>query len=172
MGEPLAKITYRKLTRVKFTLEGDPWGQMRARHAARGKHSITYKHDKQKNRELSDIMQIFDQVPVLKAQEPNFEGGVTLYLSAYFRRPNSHWCTGKKAGQLRPSAPQLCGKKPDLSNIVKHIEDILTQIHVWKDDSHVIRCVAEKVWSPTPGRGFTEVVIREYEPWTNNRGAG
>lgn len=41
--------------------------------------------------------------------------------------------------------------KPDLDNSNKLIQDCLTKLNFWKDDSYVVSLIAEKFWSDIPG---------------------
>ena len=54
-----------------------------------------------------------------------------------FQRPKSHFGTGRNAGKLKKSAPRCHVVKPDLSKLVRAVEDALTGI-IWRDDSQVI----------------------------------
>lgn len=65
--------------------------------------------------------------------------GLTAFF--YFPRPKSHFRTGKNAGLLRESAPDLHTQKPDLGKLVRLVEDALTGI-VWKDDAQVFQYTA------------------------------
>jgi Holliday junction resolvase RusA-like endonuclease len=55
----------------------------------------------------------------------------------FFRRPSSHYGTGKNQNQLKLSAPKYHTKKPDLTKLIRSTEDALTGI-IWVDDSQVI----------------------------------
>jgi len=58
------------------------------------------------------------------------------------------WCfpiTGKHSnGQYKTT-------KPDLDNSQKLLQDCMTQLKFWKDDSLVVSLVAEKFWADVPG---------------------
>ena len=81
--------------------------------------------------------------------------GLNLNLAAVFRfaRPASHYGTGKNERTLKPSAPQAVGK-PDLSKLVRSVEDAMTGI-VYHDDSQIQSYNGtRKVWCDqweTPG---------------------
>lgn len=61
-------------------------------------------------------------------------GPVHLGLTFYLPRPKGHF---GKAGNLLPSAPRYHTVKPDLSKLVRAIEDSLTDAGVWRDDNQV-----------------------------------
>lgn len=58
--------------------------------------------------------------------KPLLEGPVALQIRAYLQRPKG-----------RPKREQWPDRKPDLSNIVKAIEDGMTLAGVWCDDKQV-----------------------------------
>jgi len=63
---------------------------------------------------------------------------VQLSITFTLARPKNHYRTGKHAGQLKDGAPVLVTTKPDLTKIVRAIEDALTGI-CWTDDNQVAR---------------------------------
>lgn len=81
-------------------------------------------------------------------QDP-FSGPVRLRLDFAFPRPRKHYRTGKRAAELRDDAPALLTGKPDLSKLVRAVEDALTAI-VYRDDSQVAVLSATKSYG-VPG---------------------
>lgn len=73
-------------------------------------------------------------------------GPVHLILKFHFLRPKSHYRTGKQAERLKDSAPDHHTKKPDLTKLVRCVEDAIKGV-VWADDSQVVRQSVEKVYS-------------------------
>lgn len=75
--------------------------------------------------------------------------GVVLDLRFHFRRPKSHYGTGRNAGRLRESAPQHHTQTPDLSKLVRSTEDALVDARIVHDDSQVVRFGPDsgKFWS-------------------------
>lgn len=71
-----------------------------------------------------------------------------LKLTAYFfmPRPKGHY--GKKG--LRPSAPQFPDKKPDLSKLVRALEDAMTGI-VYVDDAQIVLYDVAKLYAEHDG---------------------
>lgn len=67
---------------------------------------------------------------------PLLTGPVLLWIEFLTERPQSHFRTGTHAGELKPNAPRLSEKKPDLTKLERAVEDALTKI-VWRDDSQV-----------------------------------
>lgn len=77
-------------------------------------------------------------------------GPVMLMVRAVRARPKGHYRTGRNANQIRDRAPSYPATKPDLTKIVRAVEDALTGV-LWRDDSQVIRQVTAKDWG-TPER--------------------
>lgn len=95
-------------------------------------------------------------VPVAKG------AGVLLVADFYFPRPASHWT---KKGALRQSAAPVKVTRPDLSKLVRAVEDSITDARLWGDDSQVIALRALKRWHPTQGAiGCAVVNVWEVAP--------
>ncbi len=62
-------------------------------------------------------------------------GGLNLAAVFRFARPASHYGSGKNERTLKPSAPRGISK-PDLSKLVRSVEDAMTGI-VYHDDSQI-----------------------------------
>jgi len=98
-----------------------------------------------------------NQVALFASQvyrDPPMTGAVTLVIEFTFSRPKSHFGTGKNADVLKPSYAKYMTKKPDVSKMVRAVEDALTGI-VWKDDSQVISLDASKRYGDRPGAAIT-----------------
>ena len=74
---------------------------------------------------------------------------VPLKLTVTFTiaRPANHYRAGDRAKGLKVKAPAYPCKKPDLTKLVRALEDALTGI-VWHDDVFVVRQALAKVWAP------------------------
>lgn len=91
---------------------------------------------------------------------PVLEGPLSFSMTFYTSRPKSHYGTGKNAGRLKDSAPALPTSKPDVTKLVRGVEDALTGV-VWRDDSQVTDQSACKRYGD-PER--VEVVVRFCPP--------
>jgi len=76
---------------------------------------------------------------------PLFTGGVQLDVTFVFPRPGGHFGTGRNAGSVKASAPEHMTVRPDLSKLVRAVEDSLTGV-VYRDDSQVVGIRARKTY--------------------------
>lgn len=85
-----------------------------------------------------------------------------LRVSFRVRRPKYHYGTGRNAGQIKDRYRQAYPTgRPDLSNLVKLVEDALTTL-AWADDDQVVRIEASKGFTDSPtDQPLTELEIRE-----------
>ena len=77
-------------------------------------------------------------------------GPLALSVVFTFTRPGCHFGTGKNFGKLRASAPKHYTKTPDLSKLVRAIEDAINEV-IWHDDRQVVRIDAAKEWGEQAG---------------------
>jgi len=84
-------------------------------------------------------------------------GPISLSLVFYLPRPKSHFGTGRNAGKLKPSARKYPTTTPDLTKLVRAVEDALKGV-TWKDDSQVVYQLNTKFYRERPG---VEVTIRD-----------
>lgn len=81
------------------------------------------------------------------------EGPLELHVIFYMPRPKSHF----GARGLRPSAPVFPTVKPDVTKLLRAVEDALTSI-VWRDDAQVVVQRAEKRYGE-PARAVIAVGV-------------
>ena len=79
----------------------------------------------------------------MKGQAP-WTGPLTLEISVHFLRPKSHL---KKSGEVRDAAPRFPDSRPDITKLVRAIEDALNGI-VWVDDAQIVMQTATKTYAP------------------------
>lgn len=89
------------------------------------------------------------------------DGPLTMGTIFYFKRPKSHYGTGRNSDKLKPSAPQEHIYVPDLSNLEKLVEDALSKGYAFHDDKQIVGRSPDsfKAWGPNAG---TIVVVRKY----------
>ena len=84
-------------------------------------------------------------------------------LEIVLPRPKDHFGSGKNAGKLKPSAPQLCLTKPDGDKVLRAILDCGTAIW-WRDDNQVAMCDGMLKRYANPGEEpHTRIDAREVE---------
>jgi Holliday junction resolvase RusA-like endonuclease len=61
---------------------------------------------------------------------------IMLDVEFHFARPQAHFGTGKNAERMKPSAPMLFTQSPDLSKLIRALEDAMTGI-IYVDDRQI-----------------------------------
>lgn len=87
------------------------------------------------------------------------EGPLILTITFLLSRPKNHYGTGRNAGKLKLSAPPYPMVMPDLTKLVRAVEDALTGI-IWKDDKQVVEQHTRKRYRDKPG---AEILIETLE---------
>lgn len=141
------------MTVVAFSMSGLPRGQGRPRATARGGFASIYKDPKSRKYEQSVALvaaaQMAGRLPLTGPLSASFQ----------FRMPIPVSATKKaKAAMASGETPHL--GKPDLSNMVKAIEDAMNAV-VFHDDAQITRCFTTKLYSERPG---VDVRIEALEP--------
>lgn len=87
-------------------------------------------------------------------------GPVNLTCRFYFARPQSHFGTGRNGGILKAIAPQRHTQTPDLSKLMRAVEDALTGV-VYRDDRQICQYGNEtgKAWTELSAR--VEITVTE-----------
>jgi Holliday junction resolvase RusA-like endonuclease len=70
-------------------------------------------------------------------------GALELHLAFFVARPKGHYGTGRNAGVVKLSAPAFPTTKPDVTKLVRAVEDALTSV-LWRDDAQIVRQLASK----------------------------
>jgi Holliday junction resolvase RusA-like endonuclease len=122
---------------ISITIPGKPIAKARPRFARRGKFVTTY--SAQETEEGKFYMLAREQI------KERLSGPITVLISLYFKRPRSHYGTGKNAGILKDSAPVWHIQKPDVDNAAKFILDVLNGL-AWDDDKQIVGLNVFKVW--------------------------
>lgn len=84
---------------------------------------------------------------------PLLASPLALSITFHFKRPSSHFGSGRNSGSLKASAPLLHAQSPDLAKLIRCLEDGLTGV-VWTDDKLVCD------YLPPMGRRWTETSER------------
>lgn len=145
--------------RLALTIPGQPIAQNRPRFARRGKHVCAYS-DQEEETGLW-VLTARDQVKkaLVPGQGVVVDCPVGIKLKCYLKRPAGHWGSGRNAMKLKPTAPAVPGKKPDLDNYIKFALDCLNHCGVWADDSVVVWIVASKLYADRGEEARTNILI-------------
>lgn len=90
------------------------------------------------------------QAQIAMQGRPPISRPVILHLRFYFLRPKCHFGSGKNSGIVKASAPKDHTTKPDLTKLIRAVEDALTGV-CWADDCKVIEQYTRKEYGETPG---------------------
>ena len=128
-----------------FELPIIPRAQKRDRIAAIGGHARSYKDSEQAQYE-GKIRALLAQ----NAPEKPLEGAVNITIVCYLPIPAS-WSKKKRAAALQPipRASIRPTTKPDCSNLVKNVEDVMNGI-VYQDDRQIVGLFVTKWYSDAP----------------------
>ena len=91
-------------------------------------------------------------------------GPVSLEVCFCFTRPKSHYGTGRNKKTIKPSAPTCHTKKPDITKLLRAVEDALTGI-VCGDDSQIIRQLATKDYASVNGADIEIETAKNFIKW-------
>ena len=92
------------------------------------------------------------------------QGPVQMNLVFWMQRPLGHWGTGRNKGRLRNSAPKRYHLGiPDRTNLIRGVEDALTDSGIWNDDRQVVDGRAVKMWEDVQTR-FVGVAVELLAP--------
>jgi len=136
--------------KIELTVLGSPQALKRHRTFKRGNFIGQYDPSKV---DKADFLALAHQ----SAPDMPIKGPVGLTVAFFMPRPRNHYRTGKNAGELKQDAPVAHTKNPDLSNMIKFIEDSLNRVF-WQDDKLIYKIFATKVYSEKPR---TEIIIEE-----------
>lgn len=132
---------------LTFTIPGEPVAQGRPRFARMGSFVRTY--DPKESRDWKATVKQF----AIAAGAAPIPGPLRLEVVAVFTRPLTSY--RKRA----PRGPEPKTTKPDLSNVLKGIEDALLGI-AYLDDSQVAEIVARKLVGGQGEAPATTVTVR------------
>ena len=128
-----------KKTTIK--VHGTPKPQPRPRAFSRGGHAGVY--DPGTSNEWKSCVKL----AMRNALSEIIRCPVIVQLDFNFKRPASHYRSGRFSGELREDAPRWHVKKPDADNLAKAVLDALTDMKLWLDDSQVVSLSVTKQWA-------------------------
>jgi crossover junction endodeoxyribonuclease RusA len=68
-------------------------------------------------------------------------------ITFYFRRPKSHYRTGRNSHILRDDAPTWHTNNPDVDKLQRGVFDALAEAGAIGDDCRIARVLAMKIWA-------------------------
>jgi crossover junction endodeoxyribonuclease RusA len=92
-----------------------------------------------------DVVEAATEAAKAQAWEPIRQVRAVMVFS--FRRPKSHYRTGRNAHLLRDDAPYWHSQKPDGDKLARSTLDALTSSAVIGDDSNIVDLNASKIWA-------------------------
>lgn len=133
---------------IEFTVRGTPKPQPRPRAAWRKGMKRAQMYEPGTAEEWKSL--IFREAEGHVPLKP-LEGPLYVWMHFRFKRPKSHFGTGKNADVLKPNAPFWHGNTPDLDNLAKAVMDACTQLGLWGDDRQIVELGLKKTWGDTGG---------------------
>ena len=129
---------------LAFEIPGQPIGQGRPKFSTINGHARAY--DPEKSRNYKAYVRMLATQAMKDSGFTMIEGACVLRIDAYFEVPKSK---SKKFREAALNGLERPTKKPDLSNIIKGIEDALNGL-VYKDDSSIVSLKIQKYYSEFP----------------------
>ena len=137
---------------ILFTISCIPRGQSRVRHCSLNGFTRAYKSKEQRLDEqtLQALMMPFKPIKPLS-------GAISLSVRVFMPIPKSRskkWKEKAKKGEIFHTG------KPDASNILKHIEDVMQSMRFFEDDKQLSSVAIQKEYGVNPGY---EIKLMELE---------
>lgn len=126
---------------VSFFVEGEPVAQPRPKFASRGKFGKAYTP----RGPIQPWREKIALVAASKIAQP-ISGPIEVSFQFWFKRPKSHFRSGRFSDELKPDSPILHTQTPDIDNLSKAVLDSLVKKQLISDDSNVIGIRACKRW--------------------------
>ena len=147
----------------QYTIPGPPRPQLRHRSryikGTKGRKGFVHMYDDPTS--VADKKRIRDFMWG-KEVKPLLDCPLRVDLVFHMPRPLAHYGTGRNSHILKPEAPKLHRRKPDIDNLRKLLMDALTGI-VWRDDSIVCLGTTEKCYADVPRTEVFIKVLKETE---------
>ena len=135
---------------ITIKVPGTPIAKARPKFFRKGNHVGTY--NPQETKESRFLWEVSQQ---LKRGFKPFT--CPLQVSVYFVMPIPKGLSKKQREQINCEIKHT--KKPDVSNMLKFVEDCLNGV-AWKDDSQIVSIHAHKCYGESP---HTEISICNYD---------
>lgn len=150
---------------IAFTVYGRPQSRGSKRTFLTKHGNIAMRDD---NKKSKDWMTQIRAEAAKHAPSELLTGPIELRLCFRFARPKSHFGTGRNASVLKPSAPEYHTQTPDLTKLIRGLEDALTGV-IWRDDRQIVRYGTHTEWDTmktwTTGPEGVDIEVEEVTEW-------
>lgn len=137
------------MDKISFTVYGEPIAQKR--HRSTSINGKLRQYDPSSDKKGDFLLMCLKKKP----KQPIKDSPIRIVIKFVFKRPKSHYGTGKNILKLKEIAPDKHINKPDIDNLLKFVMDALNGIY-WHDDSQIFSVDASKFYGDVP---LTEVAI-------------
>ena len=137
------------MSKIFFSIPGEPKGKDRPRFSRKGKFVKTYTPEETTNYE-DHVRNEYRKA----AHGQFFAGEVHMEIDCYFSIPKS---TSKKKTALMVSGEIRPTKKPDADNVAKIVADALNNV-AYKDDTQIVELIVRRWY--TDGFASVDVLLR------------
>jgi Holliday junction resolvase RusA-like endonuclease len=134
----------RAMTRIEFTVLGKPqpggskkWLPRKGRIG--GRPLVVDDNPKTKPWQALVSAAAYDALD----GQPPLEGPLLLEIDFYLTRPAGHYGSGRNRQTIKPSSPRFPAVRPDVTKLIRAVEDALTGL-AWRDDAQVVTQTARK----------------------------
>jgi Holliday junction resolvase RusA-like endonuclease len=135
---------------ITLKILGDPQAQKRHRSVRLGSFNRQYDPSASDKGDFLSVVQ-------RQAPDKPIDFPIEVHINVFFGRPKSHFKTGKNSHEMKESAPYWHTARPDFDNLAKFVCDALNKVY-WKDDSFIVKCTVQKIYSEMPR---TEITINK-----------
>lgn len=127
---------------LNFDVAGTPIPQGSMVSNGRGR-GLRYTNDK----ELKNWRHLLiEEMRRLKPDDWNTEGVLTVSAVFRFKRPKSHFGTGRNSAQLKATAPEFHTVKPDTDKLARSVGDSVEASGLCKGDQQIVSWNTCKRW--------------------------
>ena len=126
---------------LRFRVTGEPGAQGSKRHVGNG---IMVESSKKVAPWRQDVVTAAEKAMAEQGWQPLPQVRAVIVFG--FRRPKSHYRTGRFSTVLRDDAPYWHSNKPDGDKLARSTLDALTTSGVIGDDCQVVQLLADKIW--------------------------
>jgi Holliday junction resolvase RusA-like endonuclease len=91
---------------------------------------------------------------------PLLSGPLKVTMTFSRIRPTSHYGSGRNADKIKDSSPVFPVAKPDITKLVRAVEDALKGV-IYPDDSLIVENANRKLYAPKGQRPGVKVIVSE-----------